>query len=50
VRVEVLGGETRAALEPDDFHARFAELGRENAAGRAHADDHDIGFFGGHGS
>ena len=49
VRVEVLGGETRAALEPDDFHARFAELGREDSAGRAHAHDDDVGFFRCHG-
>jgi hypothetical protein len=48
VRVEVLGGQARTALEPDHLHAGLAELGCENAAGRAHADDDDIGFFGGH--
>jgi hypothetical protein len=48
VRVEVLRREARAALEPDHLHASLAELGRENAARRAHADDDDIGFFGGH--
>src|SRR5262245_3941907 len=41
---EVLGGEARAALEPDHLHARLAE------PGRAHADDHDIGLFRCHGS
>ena len=30
MRVEVCGRQTRAALQPNDFHARFAELGREN--------------------
>ena len=50
MRVEVLGLEPRAALEPDHLHAGFAELGRENAARRADADDDDIGFFGCHGS
>ena len=49
VRLEVLGLEPRAALEPDDLHAGLAKLGREDAAGRADADDDDIGFFRCHG-
>jgi hypothetical protein len=31
VRREVRGGETRAALQANHFHARFAKLGRETA-------------------
>ena len=50
VRLEIRGLEPRAALEPDHFHAGLAELGGEDAAGGADADDHDIGFFGCHGS
>src|SRR5262249_19157372 len=50
VRVEVLSGQARPALQADDLHARFAELGCEDAACRAHADDDDVGFFGCHGS
>ena len=49
VRVEVRSGKARAALEANDFHSRFAEFGRENSADRAHADNDDIRFFGGHG-
>ena len=44
------GRQARTALEADDFHAGFAELGREDPAGRADADDDDIGLFGCHGS
>src|SRR5262244_1588909 len=50
VRVEVLSSQARPALEADDLHARLAELGCEDAARRAHADDDDVGFFGCHGS
>src|SRR5262244_3721242 len=50
VRVEVLRGQARSALQADDLHARLAELGGEDAACRAHADDDDVGFFGCHGS
>src|SRR5262244_1042572 len=50
VRVEVLGGQARPALQADDLHARLAELGCEDTACRAHADDDNIGFFGCHGS
>src|SRR6516164_9682293 len=50
LRAEILGREARAALEPDHAHSHFAQLGREDAAGRADADDHDISFFGCHGS
>ena len=49
MRLEVGGLEPRAALEPDHFHAGLAELGGEDAAGRADADDDDIGFFDRHG-
>src|SRR4029077_17751706 len=49
VRLEVGGFQPRAALEPDHFHAGFAELGRENATGGADADDDHIGFFYRHG-
>ena len=50
VRLEVCGGQARAAFQADDFHARFAEFGREDAARRADADDDDVRFFGCHGS
>src|SRR5262249_26297612 len=50
LRAEIRGLEAWAALEPNDLHAGFAELGREDAAGRAHADDDDIGLAGCHGS
>ena len=50
VRVEVLGGQARTALEPHHLHAGFAELGREDSTCGAHANDGDIGFFGCHGS
>ena len=50
VRVEVRSGQARAALQANDFHARFAKLGREYPADRAHTDDDDICFFGCHGS
>jgi len=50
VRREVLGLETRSALQSDDFHARLAELGREDAARRADPDNDDIGLFDRHGS
>jgi len=49
VRLEVLRGETRAALEPDHLHAGLAELGGEDAARSANADDHNIGFLDCHG-
>ena len=50
VRIKVLRGEPRTALEPDHFHSRFAELGRKNTARCAHADNDDIGLFRCHGS
>src|SRR5262249_62134135 len=50
VRVKVLSGKARPALEADDLHARLAEFGCEDTACRAHADDDNIGFFGCHGS
>ena len=50
LRLEIRGGEARAALQADHFHARFAKLRREYPARRAHADDDDIRFFGCHGS
>ena len=49
MRLEIGGLQLRPAFEPDDFHAGFAEFGRENAAGGADADDHNIGFLGCHG-
>src|SRR6516164_2726751 len=50
VWVEVLSGQARPALQADDLHARLAELGCEDTACRARADDDNIGFFGCHGS
>ena len=49
-RAEVHGGQTRAALQTYDFHARFAQLGRQNSARRPHSDDDDISLFDCHGS
>ena len=49
VELEVRGLEARAALEPDHLHAGLAELGRQHAAGGAHADDDHISLFGRHG-
>ena len=42
---EVLGRKTRTPLQADDFHARLAELGGEDAACRADADDDDVSLF-----
>src|SRR6266481_4607603 len=50
LRAEILGRKPRAALEPNDLHASLAELGRENAARRAHPDNDDVGSLGCHGS
>ena len=49
VRLEVRGLQARAALEPDHLHAGLAELGGENPARGADADDDDIGLFRCHG-
>src|ERR1700730_3490995 len=50
VRIKVLCGESRTALDPDHFHSRFAELGRKNTAGCTNADNDNIGLFSCHGS
>ena len=50
VRLEIGRLKTRAAFEPDDLDAGFAQLGREDTARSANADDHNIGFLDGHGS
>src|SRR4051812_1727980 len=50
VKLEIRRLETRAALKPDHLHAGLAKFGSQNASGCAHANNHDIGFFGGHGS
>ena len=47
-RAEVRSGQARPALQPNNLHACFAQLGRENPPCGAHTDDDDIGFFGGH--
>src|SRR5689334_11209317 len=39
---------TRSAFECDDAHARARELGRDDGAGGAYADNDDIGLFGRH--
>ena len=49
MRLEVGSFEPWAAFQPNHFHAGLAELGRENTARRADADDHHIGFFYRHG-
>ena len=49
VRLEIGCLQPRPALEPDHFDAGFAELGGEDTAGGADADDHHIGFLRCHG-
>jgi hypothetical protein len=50
LRAEVGSGQPWPALKGNDLHPRLAELGREDPAGCAGADNHHIGFFGCHGS
>src|SRR5258708_7551986 len=49
MRIEIRGAKARAALQANDFHSRFAKLGREDSPDRAHANNDDICFFGCHG-
>src|SRR2546426_4650612 len=50
LRAEVRGGQPWATLEANDFHARFAKLGCEYSAYRAHSDNDDISLFSCHSS
>jgi hypothetical protein len=45
MRVEILSGQSRTALEANHFHSGFAELGRKNAASGTNPDDDDISLF-----
>src|SRR5437899_11142088 len=49
VRTEVRRSQTRAALEANDLHARFAEFGREYPSRGSHTDNDDIRPFRCHG-
>src|SRR5580704_17437897 len=50
MRIEVRCLEARAALQADHLHAGLAELGRDNAAYGAGANDDDVSLLGCHGS